>query len=338
MVPDAVGEVKRLTWTGMRDTVMRSEFVRKYGWCTMPEMFMDHVTLVHSGSARAVAVAARISEAAYSVGIHVSGMLAEPYPEVHAVLTDALRNSFSPVFSVGGDGFLLDVIRLLRSDRVSAWPPIVGWHAGTVGFLMNAVPEDDADLTADLTDLAAGHYESASFRRLHASVDTLDGATREIHAFNEVEIEKVRGQAVHLDVTVDGCALGTWVGRGCIVATPQGATGSQLSAGGAVVDWRMPALTVAMVSPAPHRAYGTPQRPIVFPGWTTFAAVVRDPEKRPVCVYADGEREWVDCVRAMRVRTACDEPQITLCFPYARGAHGGRRFLRQYSRVFLGVE
>lgn len=291
--------------------------------------------IVRGASEHAAEVAARIAEAARHVGMTVGG--------TWIVTTDGLNPDprhesiccNDAIFAVGGDGFLLDVVRW---RAILGSMPIVGWNAGRVGFLMNAVSEGTAGLIADLADLTHGRYESVPLHRLRATVRTADGASHDLRAFNEFAIRALRGQAAHLEVAVDESDLGVWAGDGLAVATTQGSTGYNLNAGGAVLDWTLPAFTVVMSNPLRHRAYASPQMPMVFLGSSTFRVTVGDPEKRPVFVVADGDRARVDHAVEIDIAIARDEQPIPLCFPFAQGERGGRRFLRQFSRAFLGIE
>lgn len=287
---------------------------------------IHRVAIVHAANEHAATVAARIAEAAAHIRIAVTGtfvMSAEGMRSRPRQRADAL-------FVVGGDGFLLDVVHEFAL-------PIVGWNAGRVGFLMNAVPDGAAGLIADLHDLAAGNYETCVLRRLHAQMETVDGRQEHLRAFNEFVIRALRGQAAHLDVSVDDTALGMWAGDGLAVATTQGSTGFNLNAGGAVLDWSLDAFTAMMSNPLRHRSYASPQMPIVFSGTSKLRVTVEDPVKRPVYVTADGDRARIDHVAAFDVMIdRCNDP-ITLCFPHAQGSRRGPRFLRQFARTFIGV-
>ncbi|MFA6588602.1 MAG: NAD(+)/NADH kinase [Patescibacteria group bacterium] len=120
------------------------------------------------------------------------------------------------IVAVGGDGFMLQVIREHWRKRL----PIIGLNAGHRGFLLNEFP--------------AGTNVHSFFRKLtilqspllYVTAVLSNGSTISQLAFNDAWLRSINGgQAAWLEVTVDDeVRLPKLVGDGALIATAGGST------------------------------------------------------------------------------------------------------------------
>jgi len=135
---------------------------------------------------------------------------------------------------LGGDGTFLRAARALARVDV----PVLGVNSGRIGFLSKIEPEA---LEETLGDLLAGEYAIEPRMMLEAELDRSahpDSPTGGHFAgLNDAAI--VRGaeaRVLHLQVSIDGSHLATYVADGVVVATPTGSTAYSFSAGGPILD------------------------------------------------------------------------------------------------------
>ena len=132
---------------------------------------------------------------------------------------------------LGGDGTFLRAARALAVVDV----PVLGINSGRVGFLSKAEPEA---LEQVLGELVAGEYTLGSRMMLEARIDRAAGGSSDsFAALNDAAV--VRGsqvRVVHIEVSVGGSHVATWMADGVVVATPTGSTAYSFSAGGPILD------------------------------------------------------------------------------------------------------
>jgi NAD+ kinase len=132
---------------------------------------------------------------------------------------------------LGGDGTFLRAARALAVVDV----PVLGINSGRVGFLSKAEP---VALARVLGELVAGEYTLESRMMLEARIEGADGrSSGPFAALNDAAL--VRGsqvRVVHIEVSVGGSHVATWVADGVVVATPTGSTAYSFSAGGPILD------------------------------------------------------------------------------------------------------
>ncbi|MEK7570380.1 MAG: NAD(+)/NADH kinase [Patescibacteria group bacterium] len=121
------------------------------------------------------------------------------------------------IVAVGGDGFMLHVIRGNWRQRL----PILGLNVGHHGFLLNEVPSNSEphQLFRQLTILQSP--------LLYVTATQPSGATTSHLAFNDAWLRSINGgQATWLEVIVDDVPrLRKLVSDGALVATAGGSTG-----------------------------------------------------------------------------------------------------------------
>ncbi len=123
---------------------------------------------------------------------------------------------------------------------------IYGVSSGTVGFLMNPPSHH---LLEDI--------EKASllpFKPLLVHGADINGKSYKYHAINEVSIFRKTSQAVHLQIDLNGTTYcPKLVGDGVLVSTPVGSSAYNYSAGGSIIPFGTPLLSLNPLNPyEPH--------------------------------------------------------------------------------------
>jgi len=136
---------------------------------------------------------------------------------------------------LGGDGSILHVC----SEYNSLGIPFYGINRGHIGFLLNEHPADEPNFENIFKQ--AKYFE---FRLLKGVLEFENGSMKTIYAFNEISVEKMRGQAIKLEIQINGePGLGyndkneqqLFCGNGMLVCTPQGSTAYNFNAGGVIM-------------------------------------------------------------------------------------------------------
>lgn len=157
------------------------------------------------------------------------------------------------LFSLGGDGTLLDTVGYVGSTNI----PLIGVNLGRLGFLA-AIPQEEVD--SAILSLVRGSYtiEKRTLLHLDSSIPLFDDAP---FALNEFTLHrKDSSSMIKIHTYLNGEFLNTYWADGLIVATPTGSTGYSLSCGGPVV---FPQTSSFVITPvAPHNLN---TRPIVVP-------------------------------------------------------------------------
>lgn len=151
-------------------------------------------------------------------------------------------SSFDFIFSLGGDGTILDTITYTNRSEV----PIVGINLGRLGFLANT-PRNEITDTFD--KLIANDYTIESRSLIH--VDSNQGLFDPYNfGLNELTIvKKETSSMIVVHTYVDGDYLNSYWADGLIVATPTGSTGYSLSCGGPLVHPSLKNFIITPVSP-----------------------------------------------------------------------------------------
>jgi NAD+ kinase len=165
-------------------------------------------------------------------------------PKIELFNTHAeLRNNADFLFSIGGDGTLLDTILLVKDSNI----PVVGINAGRLGFLSSISKEN---LEEAIASLAKGHFalDSRTLLRLESNKPIFEG---ENIAFNDLAIyKKETSSMITIHTYLNGEYLNSYWADGIIISTPTGSTGYSLSCGGPII---VPQSETFVITPiAPH--------------------------------------------------------------------------------------
>ncbi len=157
-------------------------------------------------------------------------------------------------FVIGGDGAFLDAVRMVAPLGV----PLVGVHAGRLGFLTD-IPQER--LLETTQDILAGRYSLELRTLLSVTTEPEVFGPHEAFALNEVAFSKaLTGEMILVDVYLNGQLVNTYWADGVLVSTPTGSTAYSLACGGPILtpDCRNFVLTPI----APH---SLTVRPLVLP-------------------------------------------------------------------------
>ena len=146
------------------------------------------------------------------------------------------------VFSIGGDGTLLDTVCLVGDREI----PIVGLNTGRMGFL--------ATVAADKVEEAVGHLVEGKFQLESRTLLSLSSDKKLFQglnfALNEFTIHKRdTSSMITVHTYIDGSYLNSYWADGLIVSTPTGSTGYSLSCGGPLITPGAKNFVITPVSP-----------------------------------------------------------------------------------------
>ncbi len=147
------------------------------------------------------------------------------------------------LFSIGGDGTLLDTVFLVKDSNI----PVVGINAGRLGFLSSISREN---LEMAILSLSKGHYslDARTLLRLESNFPIFEG---ENIALNEFTIHKKETSSmITIHTYLNGEYLNSYWADGIMISTPTGSTGYSLSCGGPII---VPQSETFVITPiAPH--------------------------------------------------------------------------------------
>jgi NAD+ kinase len=177
------------------------------------------------------------------------------------------------IVALGGDGFLLQVLR----ETMGTGKRIYGMNRGTVGFLMNEFRAEGLDERIETAD-------AETIRPLEMETVSEGDVTSRALAINEVSLFRQSYQAAKIRITIDGqVRMDELICDGVIVATPAGSTAYNLSAQGPIVPLDAPLLALTPVCPFRPRRW----RGALLSNRSTVRFDVLEQPKRPVNAVAD---------------------------------------------------
>lgn len=166
---------------------------------------------------------------------------------------DILTGKADFLFSIGGDGTLLDTLMLVRDSGI----PVMGINLGRMGFLSSI---SRRDILAAVDSIVEGNYELDSRELL--CLETKERLFGDLNfALNELTINKKdTSSMILIHVYVDDKFLHSYWADGLIVATPTGSTAYSMSCNGPIIapDARNFVIT-------PIATHNLTVRPVVIP-------------------------------------------------------------------------
>jgi NAD+ kinase len=157
--------------------------------------------------------------------------------------TDEIRDNIDFVFSIGGDGTMLDTISLVKNSGI----PVLGINTGRLGFLSSVSLDGGAKA---IECISKGHYslDKRSMLKLETSRSLFGDVN---YALNELTIHKKDSSSmIKIHTYLNGEYLNTYWADGLLIATPTGSTGYSLSCGGPII---VPQSENFVITPiAPH--------------------------------------------------------------------------------------
>lgn len=150
------------------------------------------------------------------------------------------------IVSLGGDGCLLRAAQV----AIKYNKPLIGINSGNLGYLCAISLSDINDFNKFLNNLVLSDRTLLEFE--------YDNKT--FYALNDIVVAKSNfGETVHLSISVDKDIPVSLCGDGLIISTPTGSTAYNLSAGGPILDTKLPALVLTPI--CPHQSF---MRPVVI--------------------------------------------------------------------------
>lgn len=139
-----------------------------------------------------------------------------------------LKNHVDYVFSIGGDGTLLDTVTLVRDSGI----PILGINIGRLGFLTSIGKED---IEAALISLENGTHtlDRRSLIHLDSNKPLFSNMNYGLNEFTILKRDTSATIVIH--TYLNGEFLCSYICDGLIISTPTGSTGYNLSCGGPVI-------------------------------------------------------------------------------------------------------
>src|SRR6056297_504940 len=180
-----------------------------------------------------------------------------------------LKSDTDLLFSIGGDGTILDAITFVRDSGI----PIVGINTGNLGFL--------ASIAKDEIDMALEAIYTQNYTIEERTLLKLESPTTVFHDFpyglNEIAVQKIDSTMIKVHVYIDGEFLNTYWADGLIISTPTGSTAYSLSVGGPIV---VPESNNFIISPI--ASHNLTVRPLVINSNHEIKLQVESPTKKHI--------------------------------------------------------
>ena len=166
---------------------------------------------------------------------------------------DNITDQIDCVFSIGGDGTMLDTLVIVRDSGI----PVLGINTGRLGFL-SSTAKDQIDSAIDA--VLAKNYRLDPRAVLHLEQPS-NLFPNTPFALNELTVHKKdTSSMVTIHAYIDDVFLNSYWADGLIISTPTGSSAYNLSCGGPIV---VPGSNCLVITPiAPHNLT---IRPVVIP-------------------------------------------------------------------------
>lgn len=180
---------------------------------------------------------------------------------------DMLEGKTDFLFSIGGDGTLLDTLTLVRDSGI----PVMGINLGRMGFL-SSISRNDI-LTA-VDNIVKGEYVLDA--RALLSLETEPGLFGDLNfALNELTINKKdTSSMIRILVYIDEKFLHAYWADGLIISTPTGSTAYSLSCNGPIIAPNAENFVIT-----PIATHNLTVRPVVIPDKSVIRIRVEGREK-----------------------------------------------------------
>lgn len=200
-----------------------------------------------------------------------------------------IRSDVDFIFSLGGDGTLLDTVSFVRDYNV----PVLGINIGRLGFLANIGKEE---VNTALDALTSGTYiiDKRTMIALESSPDLFGEVN---YALNEFTIvKKDTATMLTINAYLNGEFLNTYWADGLIVSTATGSTAYSLSCGGPIMA---PSSSDFILTPiAPHNLN---VRPMVVPDSSVLSFEIAGRNTNYLCTL-DSRNETIDTTHQLAVK------------------------------------
>ncbi len=166
---------------------------------------------------------------------------------------ESLSVKIDYLFSIGGDGTLLETMRIIRDSEI----PVLGINTGRLGFL-SSIHRDDINKAIDQIKSKSYRLDKRSLLYLKDENGLFDGLP---YALNELTVHKKDSSSmITIHAFIGDDYLNSYWADGLIVATPTGSTAYSMSCGGPILVPDSPNFIITPI--APHNLN---VRPVVVP-------------------------------------------------------------------------
>jgi len=173
--------------------------------------------------------------------------------EVFTSHTQLLEQKVSFLFSLGGDGSLLDTLTLVKDSGI----PIIGINMGRLGFL-SSIQTDEIDEALEAIKQNNFYIDERTLLSISLKNNPFGDAN---FALNEITINNTHTSSMlTVHVYLNNEFLNSYWADGLIISTPTGSTAYSLSCGGPII---LPDSGNFIINPiAPHNLN---VRPLIVP-------------------------------------------------------------------------
>lgn len=178
--------------------------------------------------------------------LHDSRVSEDEKPSFNFFDSSMIPENAECILVLGGDGTIIEASRSLSGRDI----PLVGINLGHLGFLSVV---DKNNIEEALDNLLNDRFKIE--KRMLLSVKVVKAGKETVNnALNDVSITRNGiSRMICTDVYINDELVGSYQGDGCLVATPTGSTGYNLSAGGPVI---VPESELMCITPiCPHTLY-----------------------------------------------------------------------------------
>lgn len=191
-------------------------------------------------------------------------------------------DNVSYIFSIGGDGTLLNTITLVKDSGI----PVMGINTGRLGFLASISKEEVPHAVEDILN-----KKFVIEKRSLLELNTQDNLFNKLNfALNELTVmKKDSSSMMSINVYLNEEYLNSYWADGLIVATPTGSTAYSLSCGGPIIS---PDSENFILTPI--ASHNLTVRPFVIPDKYIIRLKISDDRSRKFLVSLDSRTQTID--------------------------------------------
>ena len=154
---------------------------------------------------------------------------------------DEVKSETEVVFSIGGDGTILDSVVMVKESEI----PIFGINFGRLGFLAS-LGKDNIQEAVDAVERGQYMIDRRTLLELECNKPLFEDS----FALNDMTIQrKDQSSMITVNAYLNGELLNTYWADGLIISTPTGSTGYSLSCGGPILYPTSSNFTITPIAP-----------------------------------------------------------------------------------------
>jgi len=154
---------------------------------------------------------------------------------------DEVKNHTEVVFSIGGDGTILDAVVMVKESQI----PIFGINFGRLGFLAS-LGKENVHEAVDAVERGQYMIDKRTLIELQCNKPLFEDS----FALNDMTIQrKDQSSMITVNAYLNGEMLNTYWADGLIISTPTGSTGYSLSCGGPILYPTSGNFTITPIAP-----------------------------------------------------------------------------------------